>query len=220
MFQGFSEKTSDFFWQLRFNNERAWFAAHKDTFQAEVQAPMRALSDELFDWFNENWPDLHMNVHASRIYRDARRLFGRGPFKDHLWISFQQGEKWNNVPCFYVEVGAETWGYGMGCWTGEAGLSRRFRREVDRDPAVLEKLAKKLAEHPELRLVGERYAKSKGHAGEAIEAWYNMKNWSICCDRGYDETAYSHALAEEVKTAFRFLMPYYQFLEKVYLSAE
>lgn len=220
MFQGFSEKTPDFFWQLRFNNERAWFQAHRTEFDTDVQQPLRALSDELFDFFQENWPALHMNVHASRIYRDARRLFGRGPFKDHLWISFQEGEQWNNVPCFYFEVGAETWGYGMGCWTGEAGLGRRFRRAVDRDPRTLERLLHGLQAHPELRIVGERYAKSRGHAGEAIEAWYNMKNWSICCDMPYDACAYTHDLADAVKAGFRFLMPYYQYLMKYYLSAE
>ena len=29
MFQGFSKATSDFFWELAFNNEREWFLAHK-----------------------------------------------------------------------------------------------------------------------------------------------------------------------------------------------
>lgn len=220
MFQGFSEKTPDFFWQLRFNNERAWFQAHKEEYQTFVQQPFRELSDELFDWFQEKYPDLHMNVHLSRIYRDARRLFGRGPFKDQLWLSFQSGDEWNNVPCFYFEIGAEQWGYGMGCWMCGAAFSQRFRRFVDNDPQTLERLLKRLHTRPEFCLSGQQYAKSRGHAGEPIEAWYNMKGWSVSCDRDYDARAFSRALADEVKDGFTFLMPYYEYMSRIYYTAD
>ena len=220
MFQGFSGKIPDFFWELRFNNEKAWFQEHKEAYQRDVQQPFRALADELFDWFQEKYPQQHMSLHVSRIYRDARRLFGRGPFKDHLWFSFQSGDQWTNVPCFYVEIGAECWGYGMGCWTGEAGFSQRFRRYIDRDPSAAEKLLRRLEARPEFRLQGERYAKSKGHAGEPIEAWYNMKGWSISADCAYDEASASPEVVGKIKNAFEFLMPYYEMMNQVYHSAD
>ena len=31
MFQGFSGATVDFMWGIRFNNEKGWFEAHKET---------------------------------------------------------------------------------------------------------------------------------------------------------------------------------------------
>ena len=220
MFQGFTEKTSDFFWGIRFNNERAWFDEHRAQYKQYVQEPVRALADELFDWFQDKHSELHMNVHISRIYRDARRLFGRGPFKDHIWFSFQSGEQWNNVPCFYFEVGAEGWGYGMGCWTGEAGFAQRFRRQIDREPEKMEKLLRKVEGQEEFKLTGQRYAKSRGHAGEPIEAWYNMKGWSLSADHPYDALSASPALTETVKKGFEFLMPYYEILNQVYPSAE
>lgn len=220
MFQGFSEKVPDFFWQLRFNNERPWFDAHRQEFQTEVQQPMRALSDELFDWFQEKHPELHINMHLSRIYRDARRLFGRGPFKDHLWVSFQSGSEWNNVPCFYFEIGAECWSYGMGCWTGEAGFAQRFRRYVDRDPKALEKMLTRLEKRGEFRLSGQQYAKSKGHVGEPIEAWYNMKGWSLSAEHGYDADSASREIVARVEEGFEFLIPYYEMMNRVYYSAD
>ena len=220
MFQGFTEKMPDFFWQIRFNNERAWFQAHKDEFQTEVQQPLRALTDELFDWFQEKYPELHINAHISRIYRDARRLFGRGPLKDELWVSFQSNSEWNNVPCLYFEISAECWGYGMGCWTGEAGFSQRFRHAINRDPKKLESLLKKLNAQTEFQLAGQRYAKSKGHDGEAIAEWYNMRNWSIRAEHPYDAAALSPALLERVKAGFAFLMPYYLYLNQIYHAAD
>ena len=89
MFTGYTDQTVDVFWGIRFNNDRAWFAEHKQEFQDAVMTPTKALAGELYDWFQENYPDLHLNVHISRIYRDARRLFGRGPLNDHIWFSFQ-----------------------------------------------------------------------------------------------------------------------------------
>ncbi len=220
MFQGFTDKTSDFFWGIRFNNERAWFDEHRAEYKQYVQEPVRALADELFDWFQDKHPELHMNVHISRIYRDARRLFGRGPFKDHIWFSFQSGEQWNNVPCFYFEVGAEGWGYGMGCWTGEAGFAQRFRRQIDREPEKMEKLLRRVDRQEEFKLTGQRYAKSKGHTGEPIETWYNMKSWSLSADHPYDALSASPALAQMVEKGFEFLLPYYEIMNQVYHSAE
>ena len=90
MFQGFSGATVDFLWGIRFNNERSWFEAHKEEYQTHLLSPMKALSAEVYDRFHDKHPDLPMVCKVSRIYRDARRLFGRGPYKDHLWLSLHR----------------------------------------------------------------------------------------------------------------------------------
>ena len=89
MFTGYSDKTVDFFWQIRFNNSREWFAPRKQEFADVIMNPTKELANELYDWFTEQYPKLGLNMHISRIYRDARRLFGKGPLKDHIWFSFQ-----------------------------------------------------------------------------------------------------------------------------------
>ena len=103
MFTGYTDQTVDVFWGIRFNNDRAWFAEHKQEFQDAVMTPTKALAGDLYDWFQEAYPDLHLNVHISRIYRDARRLFGRGPLNDHIWFSFQNAiENRGEAPCFWT----------------------------------------------------------------------------------------------------------------------
>ena len=67
MFTGFTDETVDFMWGIRFNNDRAWFAEHKQEFQDAVMAPTKALAAELYDWFHADYPDLHLNLHISRI---------------------------------------------------------------------------------------------------------------------------------------------------------
>ena len=115
MFTGYSDKTVDFFWDIRFNNSREWFHPRKEQFNDYIMTPTKALSGELYDWLTQTYPDLHLNLHISKIYRDARRLFGRGPLKDHIWFSFQNElEGRANAPCLWFEVGCEGYSYGFG----------------------------------------------------------------------------------------------------------
>ena len=116
-FQGYSQGTVDFLWDLRFHNERSWFQAHKEEFIALVDTPTRTLSAQLAREMTAAFPKLGLEPKVSRIYRDARRLFGRGPYKDHLWFSLRKpGEHDGSIPCFWFEVAPDRYGYGMGCW--------------------------------------------------------------------------------------------------------
>ena len=47
MFTGYTDQTVDVFWGIRFNNDRAWFAEHKQEFQDAVMTPTKALAGEL-----------------------------------------------------------------------------------------------------------------------------------------------------------------------------
>ena len=84
MFQGFTPEAVEFLWGIKFNNNREWFLPRKEQFLALVDRPMRELGSELFDAIAAAYPKQSLKLHVCRIYRDARRLFGRGPYKDHL----------------------------------------------------------------------------------------------------------------------------------------
>lgn len=220
MFTGFSDKTVDFFWQIRFNNDREWFKANKDEFQRAIMTPVKELSDELYDWFTEQHPGWGLNCHISRIYRDARRLFGKGPFKDHLWFSFQNeiGPR-EYSPCFWFELGCDGYGYGMGNWATPA-VAARWRRMIDAAPEKMEKLARRFEQQDVFTIHGETYARPKGYDGTRIGEWYNRRTISLSCDRPYDALCYSRELVDALKEGFTFLAPYYEFFDKAYRSAD
>lgn len=81
MFQGFSDKTIDFMWGIRFNNEKTWFEAHKEEYLTHFYNPMRELGRQVFDEMTQRHGDLGLVLKVSRIYRDARRLHGRDPIR-------------------------------------------------------------------------------------------------------------------------------------------
>ena len=90
MFQGFTPEAVEFLWGIKFNNNREWFLPRKEQFLALVDRPMRELGSELFDAIAAAYPKQSLKLHVCRIYRDARRLFGRGPYKDHLWFTIER----------------------------------------------------------------------------------------------------------------------------------
>ena len=84
MFTGYSDKTVDFFWDIRFNNSREWFHPRKDQFNESIMTPTKELSGELYDWLTENHPQLHLNLHISDIPR-RKAAFRPGAFEgSHL----------------------------------------------------------------------------------------------------------------------------------------
>ena len=219
MFEGFSDAAVDLFWNIRFHNDREWFRPHKDEFKQLVMQPVRALAEELQDRLNEGDPKLRLNLHISRVYRDSRRLFGAGPLNDHIWFSLQTGDEYSRSPCLWFEVGADGIRYGMGYWM-QAADAARYRRLIDSDPMAFARLVRAFDRQDSFVLEGEEYARSKGHDGDPIGHWYNKRWIGAACERAHDAVSASHALAEVVEDGFRFLLPYFLFLEKVHHMAE
>ena len=81
MFTGFSDATIDFLWELRFHNERPWFLEHKQVFLDTLDRPMKALAADVTAALEQAYPDRKWYLHVARIYRDARRLHGNGPYR-------------------------------------------------------------------------------------------------------------------------------------------
>ena len=108
MFEGFSKETVDFMWGIRFNNERGWFEAHKSDYQTYFLNPMKELGGQVQAELLDRFPKSGLNLKISRIYRDARRLFGRGPYKDHLAEPTRcYGLSWPQ------RIGATAWASGV-----------------------------------------------------------------------------------------------------------
>lgn len=212
MFTGFTQEAVDFMWGIRFNNEKSWFEAHREQFQQSLQLPMKALCSELFEALNDEFPDLCLQHKVSRIYRDARRLHGMGPYRDHLWCSFEQPtESFAATPVFWFELEPEGWSYGMGYYCARAATMAKLRARIDRDPKPMKKLQKALAGQSEFLLEGPSYAREKPCAEMSLSAWYNKKSFSLCHMEELTELLYSPALKDRLLAGYRFLVPYYRY---------
>ena len=86
-FSGFPPEALRFFRQLKRNNNREWFRAHKETYDTKVKLPMiglvQSLDGELGRFAPEIAVDPARNIY--RIYRDVRFSADKSPYK--IWIA-------------------------------------------------------------------------------------------------------------------------------------
>lgn len=211
MFKGFTKQASKFMWDLALNNERPWFNAHKQEFESLVMTPFRELACDTDAIMQRRWPDMGLTLHISRIYRDARRLHGKGPYKDHLWFSLKNWDGLLQGPMFWFEFGAADYSYGMGFYSATAAQMQSFRAGVDANPARLERLARLIEEQDEFYLTGEEYKRPKGDVGELLGPWYNRKWLGLECRRDFGGDLLKAKLPEKLADSFDFLMPFYEY---------
>ncbi len=212
MFTGFTQETSDFLWDLMFHNERPWFEENRERYRQVLGLPFSALAQETFDQFLAAAPEGDWTLHVSRIYRDSRRLYGRGPYKDNLWFSIQEGKDWTGVPSFWFYLSAEEYGRGIGLWDVNAARMQAYRRRIEADPDRFGEMVREMTADGRFVPDGERYRRPKGNMGPLLDPWYNQKRPGAEYIRPFGGEALDAALPGLLAGDFRLLWPYYEFL--------
>lgn len=157
------------------------------------------------------YPKEQLNLYVSRIYRDARRLHGRGPYKDHLWFTIRpEQEGWTHVPAFYFEIAPEYHSLGMGYYGAEPVTMAKFRSRIDRDPALWRSWPPASAGAPICAGGRDVQTPQRGPRPPAL-SWYNRKNIALTWDRNCEGSLFTPELAGEAEESFRFLKPYYDY---------
>lgn len=220
MFQGFSQETSDFFWELRFNNDRTWFHGNKARFDALIGSPMKALAQETNALLEQRCPEMAPEVHVSRIWRDARRLFGRGPLKESMWFSVRKGGTRDEAPSFFFELTPATWSCGLGFWCATAAQAEAFRKAVDANPARFSAIAEDLAALKDYKIEGPEYKKPKGDYSPAVNAWYNRKSASLVKTEDFGGEILLPEFPQILADSFTPLLPMWQFLDRACAMAQ
>lgn len=213
MFTGFTDETVDFMWGIRFNNERTWFEANKEIYLKHFYQPMRELGEEVYAFIREKRPDYGLIFKQTRIYRDARRLHGRGPYKESLWFTVEQpGEAWTDRPSFWFELTPDGWSYGMGYWVSKPVTMAKLRARIDRDPRTMEDLTRMLNGQTEFSLNTVDYKKLRAPApSPELEPWYRAKYFSIGHEEKLTEELFGREIVERLKRGYEFLLPWYDY---------
>ena len=213
MFTGFTDETVDFMWGIRFNNERSWFEAHKEIYLNHFYRPMTELADEIYDFLREQRPDYGLVRKVTRIYRDARRLHGRGPYKESLWFTVEQpSEQWTARPVFWFELMPEGWTCGMGYYMPRPVTMAKLRARIDRDPGTMEKMMRALSRQETFVLETEDYRRPKSAApSPLLEPWYRAKSFSITHSDKLTDALFSREIVDWLKEQLPFLLPWYDY---------
>jgi uncharacterized protein (DUF2461 family) len=117
-FPGFPREGLTFLRQLRRNNNRPWFTAHKETYEQGLREPMFALVTALGGAVQGFAPELVTDPKRAvyRIYRDVRFSKDKSPYKTHIAAHFSA----NLAVCAATDA---AWGR-TGTTARRAGLER------------------------------------------------------------------------------------------------
>ena len=129
----FSAATFAFLEQLAEHNDKAWFEAHRDEYEAHVRGPaldyISAMAPLLADFAPEFRADgRKLGGSLMRIHRDTRFARDKTPYKTNVGIQFRHMlGKDVHAPGFYLHVAPEECFLGVGCWHPEPDLLGRIR---------------------------------------------------------------------------------------------
>lgn len=139
-FPGFPAGTLGFLAELHRHNERAWFEARRDRYEALVRTPaldfIAAMAEPLAS-FAPRFTAVAKKAGGSlmRVHRDVRFSPDKRPYKTNIGIQFRH-ELGRDVhaPGYYVHIDPWEVFLGVGCWRP--------------DPVALAAIRRRVAEHP------------------------------------------------------------------------
>jgi uncharacterized protein (TIGR02453 family) len=158
-FEGFPQEGRRFLAGLALNNERAWFDAHRESYETHVLAPLRAFVVEAGRRLRPQVPrivaDPRVGGSLFRIARDTRFSSDKSPYKSwaaaRLWDGAGPGKEAS--PSFYIHLDAESVYAGGGIYAFTDEQLEQFRKALG-DPKALRAL-QRILEGLELDIGGE-----------------------------------------------------------------
>lgn len=163
-FEGFADTELRYLKKLAKNQDREWFAAHKDELERGWLTPMRLLLEEVREAIDGAYPDVELaEPKIFRLHRDVRFSADKTPYKTHVAgvILASKGRAVMDSPAaIYLHLGLDETMAAGGQYMMEKEALARFRAAV-LDEAKGKELAGLLAK---LEKKGHRF-----HAGETLK---------------------------------------------------
>jgi uncharacterized protein (TIGR02453 family) len=134
-FRGFSKETIKFFKDLKKNNTKKWFEAHKQDYETFVMQPSKAFVIAMGDKLRTHVPDIvavpKINKSLFRINRDTRFSPDKSPYKTNMGIFFWEGTRPRmECPGFYFHVEPDMLLMGVGLYMFPKYLFDTYRNSV------------------------------------------------------------------------------------------
>jgi uncharacterized protein (TIGR02453 family) len=157
-FRGFRPAARTFLRGLRRNNNREWFLANRDRYEADVRGPMVALIEELDVQLAAIAPEIVGDPKRSlfRIHRDVRFSNDKSPYKTNAacWLYHMDagrgvgGDAAHGGAGCYFDIGPDEAWAGGGMWMPPRPTLARIRERIDEEHASLTKILRDRALRP------------------------------------------------------------------------
>ncbi|MCD0487707.1 DUF2461 domain-containing protein [Pedobacter sp. MC2016-14] len=128
------QETLDFLTKVAQNNNREWFALHKDEYETARENVLDLVKD-LIPQLAKIDPlisgDTDPKKAIMRIYRDVRFSKNKDPYKTNFGMWFSAKSKGGNEPGYYLHLQPGNSFVAGGYWMPEAPHLKLIRQEID-----------------------------------------------------------------------------------------
>ena len=210
-FDGYPKEGLTFLRQLKKNNNREWFAKHKQEYEDFVKLPMQSLIAELNPMMKSFASDFVIDPKRSlfRIYRDTRFSKNKLPYKTHIAAIFQPTKNWKDSAGLYLHIEPGEVYLGGGMYMPSSENLKDIRNAIANHPkqflaVVEEKDFKKYFG----KIEGEKLKRvPKGFSPEhEMAEWLKMKQFFISYSLPESE-CYKKSFPKKVCGVFESMMP-------------
>lgn len=212
-FKGYTPEVVDFLWGIRLNNNREWFAAHKQQYTDALYAPTKALGAVLFRPFMDR-PGHILKV--SRIYRDAR-MHHPLPYKESLWICIRQDVPWwAESPCLFFEIDPDAMRWGFSLWQPKPADMERFRRDIAARPEAFLNMLAGAERRTGLPVSARSYCRPKPAEDPRLQPFFGWRDRIACVyEEPFGPDSFSPGLADRVSEFLDAVTPLYNYFNQL-----
>ncbi|QLE02746.1 DUF2461 domain-containing protein [Galbibacter sp. BG1] len=208
-----SPSVYSFLKELKKNNDRDWFAAHKKEFKKEeklVKEFYNALLEKL------RTHDEIEDVKMFRIYRDVRFSANKQPYKEHFSGAFRR-LKPRLRGGYYLHIEPENTFLACGFWAPEKKDLKRIRQEFEMDASEIRELLNDSNFKNEFgTLEGEELKTApRGFDKEHPAIDLIRKKQFIVMKKFSDKEATSPDFLEKVNDSFKIVRPFFDYMSDV-----
>jgi len=208
-------ETLAFLTELVDNNNREWFAEHKERYET-AKADVLAFIAELIPVLSAVDPETQTEPKKClmRIYRDIRFSKNKSPYKNNYGISFSI--KGSKGPEYYLHLQPGKSFFAGGYWMPEAADLKNIREEIDYNTSeFLEIIEAKgftslytLSTEDSLKKAPKGYDPSHPQI-ELLKLKSYIASFPIS-----DEELFKPSIVNHLKKAFEGIYPFVQFLKR------
>lgn len=121
-----------FLTDLKKHNDRDWFNAHKDEYQATREAFIGLVQQLIkgVSGFDPSIADVDAKKAMFRIYRDVRFSHDKSPYKTHYGADINRGGRRSDYAGYYIHLEPGNSFAGGGIWHPQAEVLKAVRDEI------------------------------------------------------------------------------------------
>lgn len=219
-FKGFTPQTFQFFSDLKKNNNKEWFDAHKHVYESELLAPLKALFQAMQPAMSNIDPGFEARAHRaiSRIYRDVRFSHDKSPYKTFMWMTFQlpmSRDEWKDYPGYFIELNESTYTLGLGLFQPKKKVMDNLRDAIIYEPEEFQRVTQETVLDRGYSVNGEIYKRPlPSDLPEYFQQWVQRKGIWVEKVKPIGKELYSGNFADQVIADFQALEWLYNFMKE------